>query len=283
MSEKINIAELEEDLESTFGESRRTTDDNIRYMIHLLEENTKEGKINLDYPEPSMQAVCVTLVAIYKYADMPWEKLAETKPAIKRTFTYVVINSKGNMDKVESLLHQAYFKIGNRKMSTIVMMVIKALKMLAKEDRPTRLIDHISEPSRYDAISYGLHKMIREGQDKDAAICILAAIEDGLLVADTPRSVLVEEFKLNKSGFNKYYSKFQHEGQPLKSDEPRILSLKKANYKASLRALIGYEVKEGGGLKFHSRGLKRRNFVTIAIAYIRELLDKEFLDSLFSK
>lgn len=34
--QKINIAELEEDLESTFGESRRTTDDNIRYMIHLL-------------------------------------------------------------------------------------------------------------------------------------------------------------------------------------------------------------------------------------------------------
>ena len=270
--EEFSISEMREDLNAAFGDPKAISELNAYYMLRLITENAADGHVNRNYPEPSIQATCMTFLAFCYYPTKTWEELAESKRAIKRKLTYIAINCNGNMDKVEELLMRLMQRVGDKNVINKVQGYRKLLHTLAKEDIPTRLIDYITHSEHYDAISNGLHKVIRSGHDRDAAYCVSAAIEDGLLLATTPRSLLIEEFKLNKSGFNKYFSQFQMEREQLSSNEQKILDNKKAIYKENLRSLIGYTRSSNGELVFSESPVSSRNFITNAVAYVRSML-----------
>ena len=80
----MNIEELSEDLEQQFGKPRNITEENVRFMLSLIEEQVDGNKVNEDVPKPSLDALGLTVLAVTSYQATPWEELAK-KPAIRRS------------------------------------------------------------------------------------------------------------------------------------------------------------------------------------------------------
>lgn len=59
--------EIYEDLEATFGKVSKSVMENMIWLKDVLEENIIEGEFNENIPEPSLDAVAMTTVAITTY------------------------------------------------------------------------------------------------------------------------------------------------------------------------------------------------------------------------
>lgn len=280
MSDRIE--EISEDLEADFGKPYNVSEDNSRYMLSLIEENMIDGVINPDLQEPSLDAMATTTMAIYKYPNIPWRELSQ-KPAIKRGLTFIACNVCDHPEKVEDMFHRLMQKHYGGLTVKMCQAVLKIVKLMSKDMQPfTSLHEYILIADRYENIIVGLHNLIRPGKDRDAALFVLAAIEEGLIAADVPQNIIVDEFSLNKSGFSKYY-RFYKEDYDMDPSQKKEFDSKLSKYKESLRAAIGYEIKtitecdEDGNESvchkkvFHGRSLSRRNILSIIIAYFRAL------------
>lgn len=275
----MTIDEISEDLKSQFGKPRNQTADNIRYVLTLVAEHVEGDHVNEDVPKPSIDALATTCYAVMTYGTTPWEELCK-KPAIKRTLTWIVIRGKDHYDEVEDAIRQLMHKNLKGLNLKMVQGFMKLTRALSNEEHPTKLIDFVINPAHYDDISNGLHSLIFAGQDEHAALYITCAIEDGIIAANVSKTMLIEEFNLNKSGFYKYFGMYYDdpsklEGKKANPANHNYIENKKKNYKISLRSAIGYTVtmKEDKQIEvtFRHKTLKRRNFLNVIIAYLRSI------------
>lgn len=86
----MNIKELGDDLEQQFGKPRNITEENVRFMLSLINEEFDGKKVNEDVEKPSLDAFGMTILAVMSYQATPWEELAK-KPSIRKTLKYVAI------------------------------------------------------------------------------------------------------------------------------------------------------------------------------------------------
>ena len=149
----------------------------------------------------------------------------------------------------------------------MVLGFLKIIRGVSNEERPTKLIEYTPFAAQYHAIQYGLHQLIRGEHPDDAAVIIHCAIEDGILFPTIPRSLLVDEFNLKKSSFDKYFSKY-HINLKYESDAVKKQVEEKIMYhRRSLRNAIGYNVTDENKVHFYDRKLGRKNFLSMIIAY----------------
>lgn len=99
----MNINEHSEELEQQFGKPRNITEENVRFMLSLVEEQYDGKEVNEDVPKPSLDALGMTVLAVMSYQTTPWEELAK-KPAIRRSLKYIAVRSKDHYDEVEELI-----------------------------------------------------------------------------------------------------------------------------------------------------------------------------------
>ena len=203
----MNINELGEDLEQQFGKPRNITEENVRFMISLIKEEFDGTKVNENIETPSLEAFGMTILAVMSYQTTPWEELAK-KPSIRKTLKYIAIRGNDHYDEMEALTKELIRKHFNGITQKMVLGFLKIIRGVSNEERPTKLIEYTPFAAQYYAIQYGLHQLIRGEHPDDAAVIIHCAIEDGILFPTIPRSLLVDEFNLKKSSFDKYFSKY---------------------------------------------------------------------------
>ena len=266
----MNIKELGDDLEQQFGKPRNITEENIRFMLSLVKEEYDGEKVKEDVEKPSLDAFGMTILAVMSYQTTPWEELAK-KPSIRKTLKYISIRGGNHYDEIEALTKELMRKHFNGINQKMVLGFLKIIRGLSNEESPTRLIEYIFHPVQYYAISHGLHQLVRGEHPDDAAIIIHCAIEDGILLPTVPRSLIVDEFNLKKSSFDKYFSKY-HVSLEYESDTIKRQAEEKIKYhRKALRDAVGYTLDSEGTIKFLSRKLGRKNFLSIIIAYCRSL------------
>ena len=266
----MNIEELSEDLEQQFGKPRNITEENVRFMLSLIEEQVDGNKVNEDVPKPSLDALGLTVLAVTSYQATPWEELAK-KPAIRRSLKYIAVRGENHYDEVEALIKELLRSHIKGLSQTMIFAFIKIIRALKEEECPTKLIERTPFPDQYYQISHGLHRLIHAHENEDAAIYISCAIEDGLLYETVERELIINEFNLTKSGFNKYFTQFHVKApQEIEAVQKQIEN-KKKHYFTLLRAEIGYVVEKDGTVRFLDKRLKRKNFIAYIIAYIRSI------------
>lgn len=266
----MNIKEIGEDLEQQFGRPRNVTEENVRFMISLIKEESDGEKVNEDVEKPSLDAFGTTIFAVMSYQTTPWEELAK-KPAIRRTLKYVAIRGVNHYDEIEALTKELMRKHYNGLTYKMILSFMKIIRGLSNEEHPTRLIEYTPFSAHYYAISHGLHQIIRGEHPDDAAAIIHCAIDDGILLPTVPRSLLVDEFNLKKSSFDKYFSRY-HVSLNREPDAVRKQYEEKIKYyRKALRNAIGYTVSTDGNVTFNNRKLGRKNFLSLIIAYCRSI------------
>ncbi len=266
----MNIKELGDDLEQQFGKPRNITEENVRFMLSLVKEEFDGKNMNEDVEKPSLDAFGMTILAVMSYQTTPWKELAK-KPSIRKTLKYIAVRGGSHYDEVEALtkeLMRKHFDGINQKM---ILGFLKIIRGLSNEEHPSKLIEYTSFSAQYYAISHGLHQLIRGEHPDDAAIIIHCAIEDGILSPTVPRSLIVDEFNLKKSSFDKYFSKY-HVGLEYESDAIKKQAEEKIRYhRKALRDAIGYTLNSNGTVIFRNRKLERKHFLSIIIAYCRSI------------
>ena len=266
----MNISELSEDLEQQFGKPHNITEENARFMLSLVEEQSDGNEVNEDVPKPSMDALGMTAYAVMSYPMTPWEELAK-KPAIRRSLKYIAVRGKDHYDEVESLIKELLRTHTKGLSQKMVFGFIKVVHALNNEESPTKLIEYTPFPAFYYQIFHGLHRLIRAGKNEDAALYISCAIEDGILYETVERSLIVKEFNLTKSGYNKYFVAYHIDPLTDRESLQNHKANKKKYYFTTLRAEIGYVVEKDGRVRFLDRRLKRKNFLAIIVAYLRNI------------
>lgn len=63
----MNIKELGDDLEQQFGKPRNITEENVRFILSLVEEEYDGEKVNEDVEKPSLDAFGMTILAVMSY------------------------------------------------------------------------------------------------------------------------------------------------------------------------------------------------------------------------
>ena len=266
----MNINEITEDLEQQFGKPRNVSEENVRFMLSLVKEQSDDTTVNEDVDKPSLDALGMTVMAVMSYQTTPWEELAK-KPAIRRSLKYIVVRIGNHYDEVEALIKElmrTHIKGLTQKM---VLGFIRVIRAFSEEESPGKLIDYTPYAAHYNEILEGLHKIIESEHPDDAAAILHCAIEDTILSSTTPRSLLVDEFNLKKSSFDKYFSKY-HVDLQFESDHVKKQAEAKLQFhRKTLRSTIGYSVDKSGKVEFRNRRLGRKNFFMIIIAYCRSI------------
>ena len=203
----MNINELGEDLEQQFGKPRNVTEENARFMLSLIKEEFDGTKVNEEVEKPSLDAFGTTILAVMSYQTTPWEELAK-KPSIRKALKYIAIRGNNHYDEIEALTKELMRKHFDGITQKMILGFLKIIRGLSSEEHPSKLIEYTPFAVQYYAISHGLHQLIRGEHPDDAAVIIHCAIEDGILFPTIPRSLLVDEFNLKKSSFDKYFSKY---------------------------------------------------------------------------
>lgn len=267
----MNIKELGDDLEQQFGKPRNITEENVRFMLSLINEEFDGKKVNEDVEKPSLDAFGMTILAVMSYQATPWEELAK-KPSIRKTLKYVAIRGGSHYDEIEALTKDLMRKHFDGITLKMILGFLKIIRGLSTEEQPSKLIEYTLPPAQYYAISHGLHQLVRGEHPDDAAIIIHCAIEDGILSPTVPRSLIVDEFNLKKSSFDKYFSKY-HVSLEFESDTIKRQAEEKIKYhRKAVRDAIGYKLNSDGTVIFHNRKLGRKNFLSIIIAYCRSII-----------
>lgn len=267
----MNINELSEELELQFGKPRNVTEENVRFMLSLVEEQSDGKEVNEDVPKPSLDALGMTVLAVMSYQTAPWEELAK-KPAIRRSLKYIAVRIRNHYDEVEELIKQLLRVHTKGLTQKMVLGFVKVIHALNLEQRPGKLVEYTPFPARYDAILYGLHSLINSEHPEEAASIIHCAIDDGIIYSTVPRALIVDEFNLKKSSYDKYFSMIYKE---LRDKDERVRRQGKGrldDYRKSLRNAIGYTVKSDDEVYFHNRKLGRKNFFSVIVAYVRSIL-----------
>ena len=266
----MNINEISEDLEQQFGKPRNVSGENVRFMLSLIKEQSDGTTVNEDVEKPSIDALGMTIMAVMSYQTTPWSELAN-KPAIRKSLKYIAVRSQNHYDEVEAMMKElmrTHIKGLTQKM---VLSFIKVIRALRQEEHPAKLIEYTPFPAYYYQIYHGLHRLIHSGKNEDAALYISCAIEDGILFESIERGLIIDEFNLTKSGFNKYFLKYHVQAPTERENIQRQIEGRKKYYFTTLRAELGYVVENDGHVRFLDRKLKRRNFLAIIIAYVRSL------------
>lgn len=267
----MNIKELGDDLEQQFGKPRNITEENVRFMLSLINEEFDGKKVNEDVEKPSLDAFGMTILAVMSYQATPWEELAK-KPSIRKTLKYVAIRGGSHYDEIEALTKDLMRKHFDGITPKMILGFLKIIRGLSTEKQPSKLIEYTLHPAQYYAISHGLHQLVRGEHPDDAAIIIHCAIEDGILSPTVPRSLIVDEFNLKKSSFDKYFSKY-HVSLDFESDTIKRQAEEKIKYhRKAVRDAIGYTLDSDGTVIFRNRKLGRKNFLSIMIAYCRSII-----------
>lgn len=266
----MTIDELGEDLEQQFGKPCNVTVENVRFMLTLIEEEFDGKTVNEDVEKPSIDAYGATVLAVMSYQTTPWEELAK-KPAIRRTLKYIAVRSRNNYDDIEALTKELMRKHFEGVTQKMILGFMKIIRALSQEENPTKLIEYTPFPEQYPAISHGLHQLIHGNHPDDAAVILHCAIEDGILFSTVPRSVLVSEFDIKKSSFDKYFSRYH----VALANEPEIVRKQAEEmikqHRQTLRNAIGYTLVADGKVHFYSRKLGRKNFLSVIVAYCRSI------------
>ena len=147
----MNINELSEDLEQQFGKPRNVTEENVRFMLSLVEEQDDGKEVNGDVPKPSLDALGMTVLAVMSYQTTPWSELAK-KPAIRRCLKYIAVRSKDHYDEVEELI-KGLLRVHTKGLTQkMVLGFIKVIHALNLEENPGKLIEYTPFPAHYEAI-----------------------------------------------------------------------------------------------------------------------------------
>ena len=266
----MNIKEIGEDLEQQFGKPRNVTEENARFMLSLIKEEFDGTKVNEDVEKPSLDAFGTTILAVMSYQTTPWEELAK-KPSIRKALKYIAVRGNNHYDEIEALTKELMRKHFSGITQKMIFGFLKIIRGLSNEEHPSKLIEYTPFAAQYYAIAHGLHQLIRSEHPDDAAAILHCAIEDGILFPTIHRSLLVEEFNLKKSSFDKYFSKY-HVNLEYESDAVKKQAEEKIKYhRTALRNAIGYTIASDGTVYFYNRKLGRKNFLSIIIAYCRSI------------
>ena len=268
----MNINEIDEELEQQFGKPRNITEENVLFLMSLIVEQVDGASINKEVERPSPDAYAMMIMAVMQYPTIPWEELAK-KPAIRRSFKFVAVKCKDHYAELDKLTKEVMNKHLQGVTRDIGLAFLKIIRALSKEECPSKLIEHTPFPAHFEAIINGLHKLIQKEHPDDAAAIIHCAINDGILNANTQRSLVVDEFNLKKSSFDKYFTKYR-DGQSDNNERIRKETKARIDYhQKTLRNTIGYTVGSDGNVQFYDRKLGSRSLLNAVIAYCRTILN----------
>ena len=132
----------------------------MAWILQVLDEHANEDGNIENVPEPSLDAVAMTTIAITTY-PVPFEELAAKKPAIKRTLLWLTVKSHGHYDEIDDMMHRLMRKSYKGLKLTMITKVLKIFKWLSQQKTPTKLIEVVTYPEHYEDISEGLHRLIK--------------------------------------------------------------------------------------------------------------------------
>ena len=167
-----------------------------------------------------------------------------------------------NYDEVHELVVSCLKKFANKELNMKSVQVFLNYIKIVGNMKPTKFIDCVNYPERYDVILKTLHHLIDNEGDKNAALVIISAQEETLIKPTSPRKAFITEFNLNKSGFEKYMTMYMN------GKGEKDIQKKKEFIKESLRALIKYTKEVDGGLRFN-HGIKKRDILKLILNFLK--------------
>lgn len=264
----MELKEIDEILEAQFG--KKTTiaiaEANNRFCIELLNSRVVDGKFNAKVEKPSLDALAITIMAVYNFPNKTLKELARKQPAIKKTLLYCIVKGGDNYNELHSLIKKLLKKHLNKELNVDKVITFLNLIKGLTYFKSREFMDYMNYPERYDEISSALHYLIDDSGDEKAALVIISATEEGLLKPTAPRQAFIDEFNLNKSGFNKYMTQYQSD----KNGIPNEKMFTKKQITTSLRNIIKYKI-EDGRIIFLDKS-EESNLVSICVHLMRKLL-----------
>ncbi len=261
----MTLEEIDEELKATFGKktSQSMADANIEYCVNILNSRITNGTFDANVEKPSIDAMASTLLAVVDHTNnYTFQELASKKPAIKRGLLYCIVKGHDNYDEMFELIKDTLRKHASDKVNLKTLNPFLNIIKAAAHIQSSKFMYCLNFPERSDDITIALHQLIDNKGDEKAALVIIAATEDGILKPTAKREAYVNEFNLNKSGFNKYMTRYQ--GQETRfTDKQRMID----NLKVSLRNTIKYKV-EDGQIKFY-HNIKKRDWIKFFVNLIK--------------
>ncbi len=260
----MKLNEIDEQLETQFGKrtSQYVADANRQYCLNLIKSRMKGGKVDPDVEKPSVDALTTTILAVTKYPNKTFEELSSHQPAIKRSLLYCFVRGYDNYDEVHELVVSCLKKFAKKELNIKSVQTFLNYIKIVGNMKPTKFIDCVNYPERYDVILKTLHHLIDNEGDENAALVIISAQEDTLIKPTAPRKAFITEFNLNKSGFEKYMTMYMN------GKGEKDIQKKKELIKESLRNLIKYTMIVDGGLRF-KHGIKKRDILKLILNFLK--------------
>ena len=261
----MTLEEIDEELKAKFGEktSLSMADANIKYCVDLLNSRTINGTFDANVEKPSIDAMTYTLLAVADHSNKhTLQELASETPAIKRGLLYCIVKGYDNYDEMFEHVKDTLRKHASDKLNLKNLNPFLNIIKYAAHIQSSIFMYCLNFPERSDDITIALHQLIDNKGDEKAALVIIAATEDGILKPTAKREAYVNEFNLNKSGFNKYMTRYQGQEKRF-TDKQRMID----NLKVSLRNTIKYKV-DDGQIKFY-HNIKKRDWIKFFVNLIK--------------
>ena len=258
----MRFEEIDQDLEAQFGKetSQTIADANIEYCIEILNNRVINEKFDANVEQPSIDATAIMLLALTKYPHKTFRELAMQRPAVKKALLYCIVKGVDNYDEVHYHIKDVLKKHAGELNLKVVNNFLNILQVVAPA-KSAKFSDCMNFPERFEDISRGLHHLIDGKGDKLASLVIMVALDDGLLKPTTSRKTFVDEFALNKSGFNKFMTDYENNRISLGDQR------KKTQIQISLRNVVGYSI-ENDKVIFNKR-LGKRNILKLIANFLK--------------
>lgn len=260
----MDFKEIDEELEAQFGKrtSQTIAESNIQFCLKLIESHMKNGKVDPDVEEPSIDATAKTILAVTKYPNKTFAELTRQQPVIRKSLLYCIVKGYDNYDEVHKHILSCLKKHANRELTIKCVQNFLNMIQVVGNMKPTKFIDCVNYPERYDEILKVLHHLIDNKGDKMAALVILSAQEDTILKPTNKRKAYTDEFNVNKSGFDKFMTEYMNMQRT-----PKDIQNIKEYIKWSLRNLLKYQMVDGAiQWKY---GIKKRELFKMFLNFLK--------------
>ena len=245
---KSDLDILMEDIEHQYGQT--VQDQNVVFAAKLIKDRVIDGVIDDNIPVPSVNAAAKTIILMIDRPEIPWEKIAE-EPSVKRTLEYLFVRARNHHDEVHDFV-KSLLKTHVKGLSPkMVLAFLNIWDFFTRQQRPSSIISIIPHTEHTDVIIDTLHDLIGEETGKMAALVMICAKEEGLIIDDSYASIKEEFPNITKQGYNKYKNGYTF----TKQEKTPIIS--------SLRTKICYTKNDDGRIVFLNEGSRKGLFYWI--------------------
>lgn len=239
---KETLEDISADIEFQYG--KKNMDNNIAYVLSLLETRIKDGVLDDNIPVPSQEAAAKTILLLLDRPELSWETICREK-RVKNVMEYLFIRAHNHYDEVHDFVSGLLRNYVKGISPQMILTFMNVWKYALCQNRPTRFADEILYPEHADRILGTLRFLLDGEVGRGAALVMVCARDEGL-VRNIAHAIVSTEFKhISKTAYNNYL----HE---------RFTDKEKNCTIGTLRTKIGYTKGADGRIIFINQHLSRK-------------------------